>query len=129
MVSGKASVLFVDDDFDNLKAMRRMTDPKLYDVCTASGGEEAIRVMQKSPVDVVVSDYSMPLMNGMALLLQLKVMYPKTARILCTGQGDMELLSDAINHAEIFRFLAKPVSEADLGKALLDAVRHLQTQG
>jgi DNA-binding NtrC family response regulator len=129
MVTGKASVLYVDDDFNMLKAMRRMTDPKLYDVATASGGEEAIALLQKSPVDIVVCDYNMPLMDGMALLLQLKVMHPKTVRILCTGQGDMQLLSNAINHGEVFRFLPKPVTEADLGKALLEAVRHLQQQG
>jgi len=101
-------VLMVDDDTNLLSSFHRLHYETL-DLTTVDSGEKALEAFKTDgPFAVVVSDYKMPIMNGIELLKQIRVISPDTVRIMLTGQADMKIAIDAINQGNIFRFLMKP---------------------
>ncbi|HYO18323.1 MAG TPA: HDOD domain-containing protein [Dermatophilaceae bacterium] len=102
------NVLFVDDDAHVLAGIRRSMRPlrNEWRMRCASSGDEALRLLQEAPVDVVVSDMRMPEMDGQAFLCQVRELYPGAVRIVLSGQTDLEaaLASVGVSH----RFLDKP---------------------
>jgi signal transduction histidine kinase len=115
-------ILCVDDEPQVLAgisdALRRH-----FDVTTAVGGAEGLRVLaDDEPFIVVVSDFKMPGMNGAQFLAQARILAPDTIRVLLTGQASLTDAVDAVNDGKIFRFLMKPCSPVDLVRALDDAV-------
>ena len=84
------SVMFVDDERLVLDALRRQfrSHRAEWDMQFIDSGAEAIELLQKSPVDVVVTDMRMPQMNGVQLLKQVREMSPKTVRFMLSGQTD-----------------------------------------
>ncbi|MDC1069046.1 fused response regulator/phosphatase, partial [Candidatus Kapabacteria bacterium] len=94
-----------------------------YDVHAASSAEEAIKVLEKkSNFAVVISDHDMPGMNGIDFLNIVKSKYPDIVRILMTAFGDMEIVIDAVNESNIFRFLVKSLDLAKFDRAITDAI-------
>ena len=116
-------ILFVDDDPNILSAYTR-TLHKRYRMATASGGEEALQIIQTDgPFAVVVSDMRMPGMDGVALLTHVRNFNPDTVRIMLTGNADMGTAIEAVNQGNIFRFLTKPCEPDDLALALDGAIK------
>ena len=76
--------------------------------------EEASRFAQDQPVDVVVSDYLMPKMNGIQLLGRIKESQPEASRVLLTGHADKPSAIQAINQVALFQYLEKPWDNAQL---------------
>src|SRR5437660_1325242 len=76
--------------------------------------EEAVKYLEATPVDVVVSDYLMPKMNGMQLLGKAKQLQPEAARVLLTGHADKQSAITAINEVGLFQYLEKPWDNAQL---------------
>ncbi|WP_243312744.1 HD domain-containing phosphohydrolase [Fundidesulfovibrio agrisoli] len=105
-----ARVLFVDDDQQILNTFR-LTLRRHFDVRTALGPEEALRmVAEEGPFAVVVSDFKMPRMNGIKLLSLIGEGSPNTVRVMLTGYADVDSAIAAINEGHVFRFLTKPCS-------------------
>lgn len=103
-------VLLVDDDPDILSGFQRNLR-KNFRIQTAPSGIDAIDVVKSSPpFAVVVTDYSMPGMNGIEFLSTIKKISPDTVRMLLTGYADLETSISAVNEGNIFRFLTKPVT-------------------
>ncbi|NOZ08752.1 MAG: response regulator, partial [FCB group bacterium] len=101
-------ILLVDDEPNVLKALNRQLRLK-YEVDTAGSGEEALKKVRESgPYAVVVSDLSMPGMDGIELLREVAKIHNATVRIILTGNADQRSAIDAINKGEAFRFLTKP---------------------
>jgi response regulator RpfG family c-di-GMP phosphodiesterase len=101
-------VLCVDDDIDILEAYRDRLQSR-FQVDIALGGEEGLRnVGVKGPYAVVVSDFSMPGMDGITFLGHVQKIAPDSVRIMLTGSAQPNTASNAINQASIFRFLPKP---------------------
>ena len=104
-------ILIVDDEERLLHAFRRNLR-RQYIVESASSGQQAIDILErKESFAVIVSDMSMPGMNGADLLAQAKSLAPDTVRIMLTGNADQKTAMDAINRGDIFRFLTKPCSK------------------
>ena len=82
----------------------------------------ALEVLEREPVHVVVSDYRMPGMDGVEFLRLVKERHPATQRVLLTGQADTSVIEEAVNRAEIFRFLWKPWDESHLLLTVQDAI-------
>jgi response regulator RpfG family c-di-GMP phosphodiesterase len=102
------TVLCVDDEPNILSSLRRLFRPTGYRLLTATGGEEALALMEKESVDLVISDMRMPGMNGAQLLAAVHARWPETVRILLTGFADMSSTIEAINRGQLHRYISKP---------------------
>ncbi|MFK7971482.1 MAG: histidine kinase [Bacteroidia bacterium] len=103
----KAVILYVDDERQNLVAFKATfrTD---FTVHIAQSGQEALDILKKHPVDIVVTDQRMPEMTGVELLTQILEKYPDTIRMVLTGYSDMGAIINAINKGSIYYYIAKP---------------------
>jgi len=116
-------ILFVDDEPNVLQSIRRSLR-KEFDLDTAEGGEEALRMLSANgSYAIIVSDMRMPGMNGVELLSQAKIESPDTVRMMLTGNADQQTAVDAVNHGDIFRFLNKPCQPEELANAIRSGLR------
>jgi len=117
-------VLFVDDDVNLLESFRRQLHKKA-EIITAEGPKAGIEAAaRQGPFAVVISDYSMPVMNGVDMLRVIRHGSPDTVRMLLTGHADLDVAIKAVNESSIFRLLTKPCPPETIEKALDDAFRH-----
>jgi DNA-binding NtrC family response regulator len=105
----KPSVMIVDDEemvITSIKAFLQLeTD---YEIHGFTDPERAAEFVASNPVDVAVSDYLMPKMNGIQLLGRVKETQPETSRVLLTGHADKQSAIQAINQVALFQYLEKP---------------------
>lgn len=124
-VSGKESVsnesretpyniLFVDDEPNVLASLRRVFRRENYNLLFAENAEEALALLEKQPVELVVSDYLMPGMNGSQLLARVRESWPDTLRIMLTGQAGTEAVMGSVKDGAVYRFILKPWNDDDL---------------
>jgi len=116
----KYKVLFVDDEprvTSALKAIFR----REYDVLIANSGAEALELLSKVKVDVLVSDQRMPEMLGNELLAKVTQLYPQTMRILLTGFMDKQAIVNSINEGEVYRFINKPWKNEEMREVVAEA--------
>lgn len=116
-------VLMVDDDPNVLAGLRRSLRQENYEVLTAEGSAEALAILQKSTVDLIVTDEGMPGMTGTELLARVRELHPDTLRILLTGKGSFEVAMEAVNQGEVFRLFAKPCNPVELALAIRQALK------
>jgi response regulator RpfG family c-di-GMP phosphodiesterase len=106
-VTTRPPILLVDDEVAILDGLRRQLR-KAFTVHTATGGAEALRLLETESVTVVVSDMRMPEMDGATFLSHVRRRHPQTVRILLTGQADTRSTIAAVREGRIYRFLTKP---------------------
>lgn len=119
-VNPLAKILCVDDEPNILSSLRRLFRGQGYQVLTAESGNAALQVLESETVDIVISDMRMPQMDGARFLECVRAHWPDTIRLLLTGYADIELIIEAINRGEIYRYINKPWDENDI----LLVVRH-----
>jgi len=100
-------ILLVDDDPDVLTLTSRALAPDGYQVLTAERGEAALAVLCEHRVSVVVSDFSMPGMNGAQLLAQVAALYPATLRIIVSGQAVNDDMAAGLRNGEVHQYFEK----------------------
>ena len=121
--SDRSTLLLVDDEEKILSALRRSLRREPYDVLTATSPREALRILDTQPVDLILTDHKMPRMSGVELLHEAARLQPKAARLLITGWS--QAVDDAeIEALEIAAVLPKPWEDAELKKALREALDH-----
>jgi serine/threonine-protein kinase len=103
----KPTLLFVDDE-ERIVNLLRMMFRSEYEVLTATSGKEALEILAKHRVEVLVSDQRMPGMLGVELLAEARKRSPATMRILLTGYSDLAAIVGSVNDGEVFRFINKP---------------------
>ena len=103
----KRKILYVDDESDNLVVFESAFEDD-FQVLTAQSGEEALAIMRKTPVPVVVADQRMPKMSGVELFETLRELYPQVKRIILTGYIEPAAMLDAINKGQAYYFVTKP---------------------
>lgn len=116
------SVLFVDDEPKVLRGFRRKLGMLVDDwrVAYAESGQQALDVLRKTPVDVVVADMRMPGMDGIALLAKIADQYPQTMRFILSGYASA---ADALRAASFaHQFLAKPIEAEQIVDVIQSAV-------
>ena len=118
------TVLFVDDEVNILKALQRLLRTERMNVLCASRGEEALELLQKHPVQVVVSDQRMPEMTGVDFLSRVRERSPDIVRMMLTGYTEMDIAVDAINQGEIYRLITKPWNDDELRATIRQAFDH-----
>lgn len=104
---GKAKVLFVDDEKRVLNSMRGLFR-RHYELFLTTDGAEAVELVKRHDIDVIVADQRMPGLSGVEVLGKVREASPRTVRILLTGYADPEAIEGSINVGEVFRFLSKP---------------------
>lgn len=107
------NILYVDDEANNLVSFKAAFRMK-YNVYTAISGEEAIKVLNTNPVNIIITDQRMPQMTGVEFLETILGDHPDPMRILLTGYADMNAVVDAVNKGKIFHYLTKPWNEEEL---------------
>ena len=126
MPGPKPKVLFVDDEEAILKAFKLNLGRK-YSVFIAESGNEGLRVLEEEgPFEVIVSDFSMPGMNGADFLEKVREQNKEVVTMLLTGQANFDDLCDVVRRGEIFRLLGKPCSPEALDENLQQALRQHQ---
>ncbi len=123
-----ASLLFVDDEANVLSSLKRLFRPHGYRIFTAESGAEALQIMQREHIDLVISDMRMPQMNGAQFLEQVNQHWPDTVRILLTGYAELEATVDAINKGHIYRYIAKPWEDTDIVLSIQHALRQKELE-
>jgi response regulator RpfG family c-di-GMP phosphodiesterase len=117
-------ILCVDDEPQVLEGLT-LHLRRRYDVITATSGADALQILaEKRHVAVVMSDMKMPVMDGAAFLAQARKLVPNAARILLTGQTNIDSAIAAVNEGQIFRFLIKPCPPTPLLAAVDAAFEH-----
>ena len=101
-------ILIVDDEAQIIKALQRMFVDSDYEILTADNSMEATKLMEDSPIDMVISDMRMPLFDGYKLLSNIKEKYPKTIRIILSGYADEKPMFRAILHNIAELYIYKP---------------------
>lgn len=120
----ESRIMLVDDEPNVLRSLSRLL--KDYQLITFTCGEEALSAAQKTPVDMVISDYRMPGMNGVEFLTFFRAIQPGAIRMILTGYADMNGIQHAINDAEVFRFINKPWNPIEIFNAVTRGLEHRQ---
>jgi len=118
----RRSVLLVDDDAFMLGVLADMLSGQDYRVLTAASGEDALEVLEREPVEVIVCDQSMPGMSGTELLAEAARRYPGTVRLMLTGQTDLAEIEAAVAAGVADAHYAKPVAAGVLRSHVEEAL-------
>jgi response regulator RpfG family c-di-GMP phosphodiesterase len=119
-------VLLVDDEPVVLMSLRETLRPEGYTIVVANSPEEALESVRQHTFAAVVTDYQMPGMTGVALLAEVKKLRPEAARILVSAVPTTEAMIDAVNEAQIFRFILKPWQREELVQAVREGIARYQ---
>jgi two-component system sensor histidine kinase/response regulator len=121
----KHSLLVVDDEVDNVDSLERLFRRK-YNVLKTTSATEALEILKKNKVTVIISDQRMPQLTGVELLAESIKIHPNAIRILLTGYTDIESVVAAINSGGIYRYVTKPWDPVDLTNAVEKAVERFE---
>jgi len=108
------AILFVDDENAILRALNRAFFGSGYEVLTAGSGEEALEILQRKKIDLLVTDVKMQGMDGFQLLTQVKEKYPSTIRLVLSGHVDKNMLLKIQQSCLAKHYLFKPWQNKDL---------------
>ncbi|HUR24455.1 MAG TPA: response regulator [Candidatus Thermoplasmatota archaeon] len=113
---GKRTILVVDDEPDILFSIKLLLErsPKGLQVVTAASGVEGLDVLRSRDIDLIVSDFKMPGMDGIEFLLQAHQLKPDVPRVMFTAYADAELARRAVAEAFVQGFLAKTMPPREL---------------
>jgi len=119
-------ILIVDDEPANLRTLTRLFRED-YEVLTAPSGDEALALLGKHDVALLITDQRMPGMTGIELLKKTVLLRPRMVRIILTGYTDVDALVEAINCGQVYRYVAKPWNNDDLRLTVKRGLEHFET--
>jgi len=121
-------ILFVDDEENVLRALKRLFMDEPYEVFTAQSGKEALEKLGQRHFSVIVSDQRMPEMSGSEFLARARELQPDAVRIVLTGYADVQAAIEAINKGGAYRYITKPWNDNDLVLVVRNAVETYNMQ-
>lgn len=92
----------------------------------ANSAKEALELAGQHTFAVIVSDQQMPEMTGIELLREMKKLHPEAARILISALPSADTMIEAVNQAQIYRFILKPWHREELVQAVREAIARYQ---
>ncbi|MBE9039498.1 response regulator [Oscillatoriales cyanobacterium LEGE 11467] len=127
----KPTIICVDDERMVLTSLRDQLTYQVgsdYNIELAESAEEALEILEEFEEDgvevpLVITDQIMPEMKGDRLLIKIHERYPKTLQILLTGQANAEAVGNAVNYANLYRYISKPWDVPDLNLTVTEALR------
>lgn len=115
------TVLLVDDEPHVISALTRALRHEGYRILSASTGLEALHILARESVQVIISDQWVPGMSGTEFLSRVSQIHPAIIRILLSSYTDLDTIMQAVNQGAVFRFLCKPWEDNSLREAVRDA--------
>ncbi|WP_336367637.1 ATPase, T2SS/T4P/T4SS family [Marinobacter sp. C2H3] len=107
-------LLLVDDEPNILASLRRVFQRENYELLFARSGQEALNILEKQPVELIMTDFMMPGMNGSDLLREVRERWPQTIRIMLTGHANTDAVMGSIRDGAVYRFILKPWNDDDI---------------
>jgi len=121
----RPTLLLVDDQPTVLETLEATLRPGGYRIFTARSAQEAFHTLALESVDVLICDDRMPEMSGTELLVRVKEIHPAVVRIMLTGYGDVNTVTQAVNRGGVYKFLTKPWQPAVLQTEVEETFRYL----
>src|SRR5437899_963678 len=121
------SVLIVDDEPYILPTLAALLG-RDFEVLTAGSADAAQAVLEKRPIDIVLSDQRMPRRTGVQLLEWVRQHRPQTVRLLMTGFAELDDAIAAINLGQVYHYLMKPCRTEELLQVLRNAAEKLRLE-
>lgn len=120
----------IDDEPYILNAVQRLLRKEDWEVDTFSDAQQALQALTGAPYNLILCDLHMPHLDGITYLQFARQRQPNALRLLFSGHGDRESLVQAINSAQVQRFINKPWDDYELLETLRNAVQvqHLQAE-
>ena len=115
-------ILVVDDEKDTCLLLGQVLEKEGYAVDIAHTGIEALNILKKKKINLVITDLKMPEMDGLTLIREARKLKTKTKFIMMTAYGEIETYLDAINMG-VFDYLNKPMEISDVRKAVKKALQ------
>ena len=106
-------LLIVDDEIRVLDVLVKTFESD-YSIYKATNGLDALEILKKSSVQVIITDERMPKMGGMSFLKSAREILPNTVNIILTAYTDLSVAIDAINSGIVYRYLVKPWDTEEL---------------
>ena len=118
------TILVVDDDEGVTRSLQRLLLLDGYHVLIANSATEGFELLSLNQIDVIVSDFRMPGMNGVEFLGRVKEHHPTTVRLILTGHADLAVVTDSINIGAIYKILHKPWRDDEFNDQIGSAFRY-----
>jgi two-component system response regulator HupR/HoxA len=115
------SILIIDDEPRSIETLERILD-EYFDVHTANSAKEALVVLEREWIQVVICDQRMPDVTGVELCSQIRETWPEIIRMIISGYTDSDDIISAINEGGIYQFISKPWHPDDVILKLKNAV-------
>ena len=123
----RARVIIVDDEPMVTESLRTFLDLELdIEAQTFNDPAEALRHIVANEVDLVISDFLMPQMDGIRFLVEVRRQRPGVPRVLLTGYADKQNAITAINEVKLFQYIQKPWDNEHLRTVVVKALNHLR---
>ena len=114
-VEGEETIVIVDDEEMVLTSLNAYLSLETdYEVHTFASAKRALEYLREHDVDLVISDYLMPEMDGISFLAQVRALHPEAPRIILTGYADKENAIKGINEVGLYQYIEKPWDNDDL---------------
>jgi len=123
-------ILCVDDERNVLRALQRVFMDSDYEILIAESADEGIDILKQNrdSIQLIISDYRMPGMNGVDFLKEAYRISPDTIRIVLSGYADIASMVEAINEGHIYKFIPKPWNDEELKVTISTALDHYFAQ-
>jgi signal transduction histidine kinase len=113
-------ILYVDDEESN-RIIFQATFEDEFEIVLAASGAEALAILDRQPIDVLLTDNRMPLMSGVELCERVRTAYPDVQRLIMTAYTDRESVMQAINQGRVAGYLVKPWKLEEVRSALAES--------
>jgi CheY-like chemotaxis protein len=121
MLLDAPSLLITDDDVDFRSTLRDVFEPRGFRTLTAGDGVEALEIIEREPVHLILLDMHMPRLTGLEAMRRVKLLRPGMPCILISAQLD-EQITQAALEARAYRVLPKPIGIRDLTEVVRQAL-------
>lgn len=115
-------IQLVDDEAHILKALARILVREGYEVHAFTDVEEALAALGEHRYAVMLVDYQMPKINGVTYLQFAKQSQPNSMRVVLSAHGERQTMMNAINRAEVYRFISKPWDDYEILAAVRSGI-------
>lgn len=123
----KLNLILLDDEQDIINSLKRVLR-KDFNIVTFTDGHAAIEYLSSNPIDIIISDMRMPVMDGAEFFTKSREYHPDAIRILLTGFSDMDATIKAINEGGVYTYVGKPWDNQALKLLLNKASAHYRLE-